>query len=526
MTPPKPPPPPLSSHQPLLRGILRGIEKEGLRVTASGTLAMTPHPVALGSALTHPHITTDYSEALLELITGTHDSVQAVVSELDAIHRFVARQLPDELIWNQSMPATLPPEQDIPIAWYGPSNAGMLKHVYRRGLAVRYGRTMQCIAGVHYNFSLPDGLWDLLEINASTDSQRKSRGYLALIRNFTRYAWLLMYLFGASPAVSGSFPLRPDHGLQPLSDDTWHLPYATSLRMSDLGYRNKAQSDLQLCYNDLDTFLQRMHKAVTTPWPDYQAIGTQRDGQWQQLNTNVLQIENEYYSIIRPKRTAGQGERPLTALARHGVQYVEVRCLDIDPFTPAGIDAQTCRFLDTFLLFCAVHESPMFDTSGFCSRSNDNFSRVVKQGREPGLQLNRNGAPVSLQEWANELLDQMASYAGLLDNAYGGSLHAQALQIQRDKVQDSELTPSARLLRQLRDSGASLHDFTLEQSRQHHATLLGQPEAAEAMARLRQQADASLVQQQAVEAADDTDFATYLQQHDALLQEFTPAAAT
>ena len=98
------------------------------------------------------------------------------------------------------MPATLPGEADIPIAWYGTSNTGMLKHVYRRGLAERYGKTMQCIAGVHYNYSLADGLWDVLDTAPGTTQDRRSRGYIGLIRNFTRYSWLLMYLFGAAPA--------------------------------------------------------------------------------------------------------------------------------------------------------------------------------------------------------------------------------------------------------------------------------------------------------------------------------------
>src|SRR5690606_21618104 len=226
---------------------------------------------------------------------------ESLLGELELTHRYVAQHLDGELIWNHSMPAELPAEADIPIAWYGSSNSGMLKHVYRRGLAERYGKTMQCIAGVHYNYSLPADAWDLLGFEGTTPTDKASKGYLALIRNFTRYSWLLMYLFGASPAVSKSFLRGRPHPLQEFSRDTLYLPYATSLRMSDLGYQNKAQSDLELCYNDLETFLARMQTAVTTPWPAYEAIGTHRDGEWIQLNTNVLQIENEYYSNIRPK---------------------------------------------------------------------------------------------------------------------------------------------------------------------------------------------------------------------------------
>jgi len=508
----------LSAHPEVLRGILRGVEKEGLRVDAQGRLVLTPHPPVLGSALTHPHITTDYSESLLELITGTHDSVAGLMGELHDVHRFVVQQLEGELIWNQSMPAWLPAEQDIPIAWYGTSNTGMLKHVYRRGLAARGGRTMQCIAGVHYNYSMPDAVWALVHNRSRVDHKDRSRAYMALIRNFTRTSWLLMYLFGATPAVSANFLRQPGHGLEPLDADTWYLPYATSLRMSDLGYRNKTQSELQLCYNDLDTFLQRMYKAVTTPWPAYQAIGTQCDGQWLQLNTHILQIENEYYSNIRPKRTVGRCERPLTALAQSGIQYIEVRCLDIDPYAPAGISAQTCHFMDTFLLFCAVQESPFFEGNGFCQESHDNFGLVVRQGRQAGLQLKRNGQAIPLTDWAHALLDQMAPYAALLDQAMGGTQYAAALAAQRDKVCDPDLTPSAQVLQQLRDTGLTLQQYALHLSQGHHQRLCQPPLDAQTQARFQQQVQDSHAQQQALERGDSVDFATYVRQYEAALQ--------
>ncbi|TEA79153.1 glutamate--cysteine ligase [Allopusillimonas ginsengisoli] len=508
----------LCHHLPVLKGIARGIEKEGLRVTPEGTLALTPHPESLGSALTHPHITTDYSEALLELITDTHDSTESLIAELEQTHRFVAQALGDELIWNQSMPAQLPPEADIPIAWYGTSNTGMLKHVYRRGLAERYGKSMQCIAGVHYNFSVPEPFWELIGIQGD-GVQRRSRGYMALIRNFTRYSWLLMYLFGGAPAISKSFLKTPSVKLETLDDNTLYLPYATSLRMSDLGYKgNKAQSELQLCYNDLETFLERMYNAVTTPWPDYEAIGTHRNGEWIQLNTNIIQIENEYYSSIRPKRTTGRCERPARALAERGVQYIEVRCLDIDPYSPTGISVDTSRFMDAFLLFCAVEDSAYFSNNGFCLHSQSNFARVVKEGRKPDLMLNNEGTPIALAEWSKHLLDRIAPYAELLDSAYGGTLYAAAVSAQAKKVANSELTPSARLLQDLRDSKLSLHDFTLQQSKAHRDTLCAQPLDAAVMQAYQQMASDSFAEQQRLKADDTEDFSSYVARYHAALQ--------
>ncbi|AVJ26050.1 glutamate--cysteine ligase [Achromobacter spanius] len=508
----------LEANRSLLTQTLRGIEKEGLRVDEQGILARTPHPAGLGSALTNEHVTTDYSESLLELITGTHDNVDALLAELADTHRHVYTVLDHELIWNQSMPATLPPEPEIPIAWYGTSNTGMLKHVYRRGLAERYGKTMQCIAGVHYNFSLPEALWPVLDTQPGSDQDRRSRGYIGLIRNFTRHSWLLMYLFGSAPALSSGFLQGQDHALDKLGDHTLYLPYATSLRMSDLGYQNKAQSQLKLCYNDLDTFLGRLYGAVTQPWPDYQKIGTHRNGEWIQLNTNVLQIENEYYSSIRPKRATGRCERPITALAERGVQYVEVRCLDIDPYSPIGIDATTARFVDAFLLFCTASDSPFFPDNGYCQRSADNFSVVVKEGRKPGLTLDRDGQTIGLAQWGHELLDQIAPYAALYDSAAGGTAYADALAAQRAKLDQPDTTPSARLLADLKDSGLSFHDFSLALSRKHADALRAQPLPADVATAYQQAAAQSAAEQLRLEQSDTEDFDTYVTRYHAALK--------
>lgn len=514
----------LQDNVSVLKATHRGIEKEGLRVaTDSGRLSMKPHPHALGSALTHSQITTDYSEALLELITGVHNDVDGLVSELTNTHSYVAQHLDDEIIWNQSMPSTLPKPADIPVGWYGHSNSGMLKHVYRLGLAERYGKPMQCIAGIHYNFSVPDSLWDLIGTPGTTPQEQRSIGYLALIRNFMRYSWLLMYLFGASPAVSKSFLADTPHSLDELNADTLYLPYATSLRMSDIGYQNKAQSELQLCYNDLDTFLARIYNAVTTPWPDYEAIGTHRDGKWIQLNTNTLQIENEYYSNIRPKRATGRGERPATALARRGVEYVEIRCMDVDPFSPIGISAETCRFLDAFLLFCAIEDSPDFPDGGFCHESRDNFNTVVAQGRRPALMLNQDEQPISMIDWANSIVARMKPYVDLLDNAYGGTLYRDALQHQQNKVDDISLTPSARILRELQETGTSFQDYTLKQSLQHHNTLVAHTLSPATRQGYRESVDASFADQKALEDQDSESFDTYVAHfHDALATHDAP----
>ena len=507
----------LQLHPEVLGKSQRGIEKEGLRVDATGTLSMRPHPAALGSALTHPRITTDYSEALLELITGTHTRVDSLMAELDEVHRVVATTLNDELMWNHSMPANLPADNEIPIGWYGTSNTGMIKHVYRRGLAQRYGRTMQCIAGLHYNFSFAESLWELLDLPQHNAQDRRSAGYISLIRNFTRYSWLLMYLFGASPALPKEFLRGKTRGLSELDAHTMYLPYATSLRMSDLGYQSKAQSGLKLCYNDLNTFLERLYDAVTTPWPDYQEIGTHRNSEWIQLNTNVLQIENEFYSNIRPKRTTGPCERPITALAERGIQYIEVRCLDIDPTQATGISSETARFMDAFLLFCALQESPPFADGGWCSESATNFAKVVKQGRQPALTLTKLGKEVPLSQWADQLMDDIALCAQTLDSALGESGYKNAVISQRAKVADPSKTPSAQFLAQLSTGKSSFHDFVLEQSRGHAKRLKDAGLSPAELAATQAQATQSLLEQQQIEANDRESFDDYVMRfHQAL----------
>ena len=498
----------LGANLPLLKQCLHGIERECLRVTDEGRLAQTPHPEALGSALTNEQITTDYSESLLEFITPALADPAKVLESLEETHRFVYTKLGEEYLWSPSMPCTLPAEEDIPIAEYGSSNIGKLKHVYRKGLALRYGRTMQCIAGIHYNFSLPEALWPLLrEAEGSTQDNRdyQSSAYIALIRNFRRYSWLLMYLFGASPALDKGFLRGRPHQLEELDAETLFLPYATSLRMSDLGYQSNAQAGLTPCYNNLASYTDSLRKAVGTPYPPYVEVGTHVDGEWVQLNTNILQIENEYYSNIRPKRVTYTGERPIQALTSRGVQYVEVRCLDINPFLPVGIDLTEARFLDAFLLFCALEDSPQLD-NGECRQCTDNFLTVVKEGRRPGLELHRDGQPITLKDWASELIERIRPLADLLDQAQGGDAHGKALDAQQAKVDDAALTPSAQVLARMTEHDETFIQFSLRQSRVHAETFREQPLSNEQQQAFETLARESLTKQSELEQEEVGDF--------------------
>jgi len=482
-----------------LQGIRRGIEKESLRTSPSGQLAQTPHPRALGSALTNPHITTGFSEAQVELVTGAHASVQDCLQELTQVHQFVYRALNHEQLWVSSMPGALPADDHIPIGQYGSSNVGQAKSVYRMGLGHRYGRRMQTISGIHYNWSMP-GL--------SNDD------YFGLIRNFRRQSFLLLVLFGASPAVTTCFVHGQDHGLQPLGEDTLYLPYATSLRMGRLGYQSDAQSSLAVSYNGLKGYAASLQDALTRAYPAYEAIGIQDEqGGYKQLSTSLLQIENEFYSTIRPKRVIQTGERPLHALRERGVEYVEVRCMDLNPFLPIGIDENTVRFLDIFLLHCLLSDSPE-DTPQEIAALARNQQKVATRGREPGLMLERDGQEVLLMDWAKDIVQRCQRIAQALDAAQGDQAHQQAWQAAANALADPTLLPSARVVAAMQNTQTPGHvAFSLAQSAQTHATLTAQALPPQVLAKFEQQARASLQDQAAIEAADALPFEAFRQDY-------------
>jgi glutamate--cysteine ligase len=504
----------------MLAQLARGIEKESLRIRPDGTLATSPHPRALGAALTHPHITTDFSESQVELITGVHATVAACLRELTEIHQFVYRHIGDEALWSSSMPCRLPADDDIPIGQYGTSNVGRLKTVYRAGLSHRYGRRMQTISGVHYNFSLPETAMGKLQAAMADDGDPKAfrtAAYFALIRNFRRHSWLPLYLFGASPAVCRSFVSGRQHRLQPLSADSLYLPCATSLRMGPLGYQSDAQLSLAVSYNDLAHYAHSLHHALSAPYPAYEAIGLHDgDGRYRQLATTLLQIENEFYGTIRPKRRIRRGERPLHALTDRGVEYVEVRSLDVDPFSPVGVDPQTMCFLDVFLLHCLLGDSPR-DTPDEIGVIAQNQYRVAERGREPGLRLRRDGHEIELAEWGRALVGECAPIAAALDAASGAHAHRDALAMAESRLADPSRTPSARVLAQMHEHHRDSYvEFALARSLRHRDELLSQPLAEDAAARLQRMADDSLARQRELEAADAVPFEDYRQRYLAL----------
>jgi glutamate--cysteine ligase len=497
----------------VLQGGLKGVEKESLRVSADGRIEQSPHPRALGSTLTHEHITTDYSEALIELVTPAFSQSWELLQYLCDLHQFVYRHLGDQLLWATSMPCIIEGDASIPIARYGRSNIGRMKEVYRRGLGHRYGRMMQAISGVHFNYSFPAHFWpalgEALKMHKA-DQEFISAQYFALLRNYRRHGWFVLYLFGNSPAVCGSFLRRREHSLRELSPGTFYEPYATSLRMSDLGYRNKSQAGVSISVNSLEEYVRDLTAAVSTPHPEYEKIGVKVDGEHRQLNANLLQIENEYYSYIRPKRVAHSGEHPSQALRRAGVEYVEFRALDVSAFDPVGVNQNKLRFLEAFAALCVLKESAPIGASEQ-ARLDANHAVVAHRGREPALKLNRNGTPVELRVWAGELIDSMRGVCELLDQGDDQRPYTAALEVQAAKLDDPGLTPSARTIRELESTGESFAQLALRMSRMHKSYFLHlYPPNEQRLAEFAAEAEESLRRQAEIEAADKMTFDQFL----------------
>jgi glutamate--cysteine ligase len=500
----------------ILSGGRKGVEKESLRVRPDGSLASTPHPPSLGSAMTNAFITTDFSEALLEFVTPAYANTWEALRVLCEIHQFTYERLGDEYLWVTSMPCVMAEDSEIPLAQYGDSNVGRMKTIYRNGLGYRYGRRMQTIAGVHFNYSLPEPFWaqyrDLEKSSADPDEIR-SEAYMGLVRNFRRFGWLVLYLFGASPALCKSFMGGVETGMPSFNENTFFEPFGTSLRMSDLGYSNSTQARLRISLNSLDEYITDLSCAICTPEPDYEKIGVKIDGEYRQLSANQLQIENEYYSPVRPKRVARSGERPTAALRRGGVEYVEIRSLDLNVFDPVGINQNAMRFMEAFLIYCTLADSPPLDDRAL-QEATRNHGETARVGRDPAFRLLRDGDEVELQNWAREIFDDVRAIAEIIDCGEGGDAYAQSVDALSGLIDDPDATPSARVIEEMRQGGTGFYHFAMNSA-------VGHKEYFAALAALEDdrlkvytdEAAASVQRQREVEASDEIGFDDYLKQY-------------
>ena len=445
----------------------RGIERETLRVTEDGRLSERPPPKELGNILTHPFITADFAEAQPELITSVHNSPAQVLSELEKIHAFVARTLKNELMWCASMPCELPPKSRIKIANFGETNLGRLKGLYRAGLAERYGKEMQTICAIHYNFSFSEDFWRWLKrTEKSEDSSRqfRSRRYFDLMRNFRRHSWLVTYLFGASPATCASFVQNRNHKLLEFhGQETVFSPHSTSLRSADIGYQSNVQDRyVRVSYNGLTEYVSSLKAAILNNFKAYEKFSNEKS----QISSNLLQSEAEFYTTIRAKRKIDSEENFVYSLSSNGVEYVELRLLDLNPFTPLGINEDQIRFLDIFLLFCLLTESPKDDEKKLEDNAF-NYNATIFNGREKGIILRNGAKETPLKTWANEILAQLLELANFLDRIEKSKENEKSLRNISKLIENPELTPSGKMLNEMDEKKLSFLDFGIQRSRKH-----------------------------------------------------------
>ena len=404
--------------------IERGIEKESLRVNKEGFISAQSHPKGLGSSFTNPSITTDFAEALIEIVTPVYTDINQLYKKLESLHVFINKNLENnETLWPYSMPPKIKTESEINIATYGDTNMGKLKHIYRKGLAIRYGKTMQCVSGIHYNFSLSDE--SLKKFLGISNQEDKSKAYLGLIRNFKRLFWFVLLEFGNSAVVDKTFVSRRNNDLEELNSSDLFQKDATSLRMSDIGYQSQAQKNLDFKYNDLASFLDELKTGIIMPHPEFQKLGLQdENGKYQQISDGILQIENELYDCIRPKRAGKSGQRPYQLLKDQGIQYVEVRGIDLNPSSLLGITEDQIRVLDMLLIYCIVNDSPeMTDEEKLIIEKTD--ITTIKYGREGSSKINYRNSEVPISQARDHLVENLLLLANEMDDQeYANAIHS------------------------------------------------------------------------------------------------------
>lgn len=379
-----------------------GIEKEGLRVTSNGQLALTKHPQEFGNRNFHPYIQTDFSESQLELITPPLPSVQESYDWMAALHDVALQTIPlDESIWPISMPMVLPDESMIPIAKL--DNKEDVK--YREVLTHKYGKKKQMISGVHYNFELDDQLILRLYENQTDISDKdsfKSMIYLKLTKNFLRYRWLLTYLLGASPTVDDSF----------FTDQEIPQDYVRSIRSSHYGYVN--QSEVSVSFNSIEDYVQSLQDMV---------------------KKGYLSEEKEFYSAVR-FRGAHKAEELLTK----GISYLELRSFDLNPFDPLGMSKKTMEFVHLFCLYMIwIDETATMDEIEIGEDMNGLTAMEHPEEKS------------KFQEEGLELLEQMEK---MLQSTNGSKSAYSCIQEARKQMVDPKLTIAARMISGIEEEGS------------------------------------------------------------------------
>ena len=371
----------LSSNE-ILEGSF-GIEWESLRAKDDGKLSLTPHPAVFGDKLTNPLITTDFSESQIEIITPTFDTIDDAFENFSLLSDMVNASLPqDEYLWFQSIPCILPYWDQIPIAQY--SEEGESSQKYREDLARRYGVKKQMISGVHFNFSFSERFLKKLYSLENDDlsfKDFKDDIYLKIARNYLRYCWLIIYLTGCSIGSHKTFSNDCIH-LMDAKDDygSYYSTRGPSFRNASCGYKNL--KDLYPSYNSVNEFVGDINSFID--------------------NGDLSEAKELYTQIrLKPKNPKDL----LNSLKDSGIEYIEIRTLDINPFYQCGIVNRDMKFLHLFLIYMLVKDES--DYLAWQNEAKINEERTAESGYVDSMRLLRDGCEVTLKDWAYEIINEM-----------------------------------------------------------------------------------------------------------------------
>lgn len=411
------------SPEEILKGSF-GIEWESLRALSDGKLSLTPHPEVFGDKLKNPVITTDFSESQIEIITPTFDSIDEAFDVFSLLADLVNASLPDnEYLWFQSIPCILPYYDKIPIAKYG--DEGVESEKYRMELAKKYGVKKQMISGVHFNFSFAEESVEKLYEIIGPDldfKEFKNEIYLKIARNYLRYCWLIIYLTGCSIGSHGTFSKDCIHKMD--ARDAYGSYYSTkgpSFRNASCGYKNL--KDLYPGYASVDEFTR-----------DVQSFIYEGD----------LSEAKELYTQIRlkPKRPMDM----LNSLKEDGIEYVEIRTLDINPFYKCGLVRHDMKFLHLFLIYMAIKSES--DYVDWQKEAKINEENTAERAYDESMRLLKDGEETTLKEWASEIINEMYGMCEVL-----GIEEENTLKLMHDRVSNPDLTYGKRLLELISERG-------------------------------------------------------------------------
>ena len=402
-----------------------GIEWESLRARGKGELSLTPHPRAFGDKLKNPLITTDFSESQIEMITPVFDTIDKAFDTFSLLADLVNSSLPeDEYLWFQSIPCILPYNDEIPIAQY--SDEGESSQKYREDLAKKYGVKKQMISGVHFNFSFDDDvLKKLQKILGSelTFKEFRNEVYLKIARNYLRYCWLIIYLTGCSIGSHNTFTEECIH-LMDAKDDygSYYSTKGPSFRNSSCGYKNL--KNLYPSYASVEDFTRDVEDFI---------------------ERGDLSEAKELYTQIRlkPKDPADY----LNSLNEDGIQYIEIRTLDINPFYQCGLVRHDMKFLHLFLIYMFVKDESSY--ANWQEEAHINEENAAEMAYDESMRLIRDGKKVTLKSWASEIINEMYGMC----EVFGIDEERKTLRLMCNRIKDPSLTYGQRLLNMIRDGG-------------------------------------------------------------------------